>query len=164
MGERDKTIQALSAIAAVFVLIALFSPLWSINVVGKVIQVRELSYHYILTNIQDFTSGFGGGYGYNTEAMVKVATGVLLIVVSTFCVLLTLILSLVSAVSKKGVGVAAAFAWVTLITAYIGTYEIANATEFMKIIGAVVNIQMGSAVIFVIISAILLTVAWILKR
>jgi len=102
---RGKAVQALSAVAAVFVLIALFTPLWSVSgPFGYSSEIR-LSYIDILDNVGQFPS-FSGGR--SSAADFQAATGLMLIIISAFCALLTLVLSAVSAASKKGTGVAAA--------------------------------------------------------
>lgn len=160
---REKAVQALSAIAAVLVLIALFTPLWSISgPFGYSSEIR-LSYIDILTNIGHFSSPFSGGH--NSVADSQAAMGITLIIISAFCALVTLILSVVSAASKKGTSVAAAFAWVTVVTAYIGTERVISASLIMRAVtSTIVNINMGTAVVFMILAGVLLIAAWVLKR
>lgn len=156
-----RVVQALSGVAAVLLLIAMFAPLWSVSAFG---YRSELRFYYIdiLTNTNSITSLFSDR---GRVADSQIAAGVMLIEISTLCVIIALVLSAISAVSKKGTGAAAVFAWATVVTAYVGTAMIISAGPIMRAItSTVVEINMGTAVMLVIFAGILLIAAWVLKR
>ena len=149
-----KVTRALSGIAAAVIFMALFSPIWSFEAPARYGGDVRISYLDILSHTDDFTQ-IGDS---------AADTGALLILISAFCTVLALVLSLVSVVSTKGTGAAAVMSWAAVVTAYTGAQQIMNSTWLMRMVSSVVRINMGMALWLMVITGILLVVAWASKR